>query len=70
MPAQKTVPMTILLTPSGHEQLEKMATAQGKSKAQVVRESIANAFTHSMAGKPTCGDGRQCLAPQLHGVSR
>lgn len=70
MAQEKTVPMTILLTPMGHKQLEEIAKAKGQSKAQIVRESLANYYAHCLAQKPTCSDGRPCLAPQLHGVMR
>lgn len=63
----KFIAMTVMLDQASSLALEAIAAQQKKSKAQVVREAVGMMQSHVLAGRPTCADGRPCLAPQLHG---
>lgn len=64
--ARKTRPLTILITDSNYEALEKMASERNVSMAHIIREAIQAMAQHTYASSPCCADGRACLVPQMH----
>lgn len=63
--AKKRVSFNVLLMPTEHAELVKLAEQVHLSRSDVIRTSLRAHFSMALGDMPHCANGRPCMCPHL-----